>query len=86
MQYRLGSPHSQYEISNFAFSAAATGGHVSPAAARARVGVDVGGTFTDVVVHAADGTTSIRKLLSTPPGYDEAVVAAVADSRPSQVS
>ncbi len=51
--------------------------------AGARVGVDVGGTFTDVVLRAHDGGTSIRKLLSTPPGYDEAVVAAVAELAPS---
>jgi N-methylhydantoinase A len=43
----------------------------------ARVGVDVGGTFTDVILHAADGRVAIRKLLSTPPSYDRAVVGAV---------
>jgi N-methylhydantoinase A len=42
-----------------------------------RVGVDVGGTFTDVILHGADGRVSIRKLLSTPPSYDRAVVEAV---------
>ncbi len=45
--------------------------------AAARVGVDVGGTFTDVILHGADGRVSIRKLLSTPPSYDRAVVEAV---------
>ncbi|MGZ8782938.1 MAG: hydantoinase/oxoprolinase family protein [Gaiellaceae bacterium] len=45
--------------------------------AGARVGVDVGGTFTDVIFHGADGRVSVRKLLSTPPSYDVAVVAAV---------
>ncbi len=55
----------------------------------ARVGVDVGGTFTDVILHGADGRATVRKLLSTPPTYDVAVVeavgelAAVADVRPS---
>ncbi len=44
----------------------------------ARVGADVGGTFTDVILHAADGRVSVHKLLSTPPTYDRAVVAAVA--------
>src|SRR5712691_12054355 len=44
----------------------------------ARIGVDVGGTFTDVVLQRADGSATIRKLLSTPPNYDAAVVAAVA--------
>ncbi len=44
----------------------------------ARVGVDVGGTFTDVLLHAGDGRVQVRKLLSTPPSYDRAVVEAVA--------
>jgi N-methylhydantoinase A/oxoprolinase/acetone carboxylase beta subunit len=45
---------------------------------RARIGVDVGGTFTDVVLQAPDGRVRIRKVLSTPPEYDRAVVDAVA--------
>jgi N-methylhydantoinase A len=45
---------------------------------RARIGVDVGGTFTDVILQFADGTASVRKVLSTPPDYDRAVVDAVA--------
>jgi N-methylhydantoinase A/oxoprolinase/acetone carboxylase beta subunit len=45
--------------------------------AEARVGVDIGGTFTDVILHGADGRVVIRKLLSTPPSYDLAVVEAV---------
>ena len=40
----------------------------------ARIGVDVGGTFTDVILHEADGSVRVHKLLSTPPSYDEAVV------------
>ena len=44
----------------------------------ARIGVDVGGTFTDVILQAPDGRVSIRKVLSTPPGYDRAVIEAVA--------
>ena len=43
----------------------------------ARIGVDVGGTFTDVVLREADGRVRIRKVLSTPPAYDRAVVEAV---------
>jgi N-methylhydantoinase A/oxoprolinase/acetone carboxylase beta subunit len=43
----------------------------------ARIGVDVGGTFTDVILQEADGRVRIRKVLSTPPAYDRAVVAAV---------
>ena len=42
----------------------------------ARLGVDVGGTFTDVILRRADGTAAIRKVLSTPPHYDVAVVSA----------
>ncbi|MGI8420731.1 MAG: hydantoinase/oxoprolinase family protein [Gaiellaceae bacterium] len=42
-----------------------------------RIGVDVGGTFTDVILQRADGSATIRKLLSTPPNYDAAVVEAV---------
>jgi N-methylhydantoinase A len=45
---------------------------------RSRIGVDVGGTFTDVILQAPDGRVSIRKVLSTPPQYDRAVVEAVA--------
>ncbi|MBA2297791.1 MAG: hydantoinase/oxoprolinase family protein, partial [Actinobacteria bacterium] len=48
-------------------------------AATARVGAEVGGTFTDVILHGADGRVVVRKLLSTPPEYDRAVVAAVSD-------
>src|SRR5712691_3459954 len=44
----------------------------------ARIGVDVGGTFTDVILQRTDGSATIRKLLSTPPNYDTAVVAAAA--------
>ncbi|HET8605439.1 MAG TPA: hydantoinase/oxoprolinase family protein [Gaiellaceae bacterium] len=46
-----------------------------------RIGADVGGTFTDVILQRADGSTQIRKLLSTPPTYDAAVVEAVAGLR-----
>jgi N-methylhydantoinase A len=54
-----------------------------------RLGVDVGGTFTDVVLHADDGGATVRKLLSTPPSYDLAVVAAageLARGRGSQIA
>jgi N-methylhydantoinase A len=44
----------------------------------ARIGVDVGGTFTDVILHEADGRVRVHKLLSTPPSYDRAVVGSVA--------
>lgn len=37
---------------------------------------DVGGTFTDVIVRRADGTTAARKIPSTRPAYDEAILLA----------
>jgi 5-oxoprolinase (ATP-hydrolysing) len=49
---------------------------------RARAGADVGGTFTDVILQRADGTIRLRKVLSTPPHYDRAVVAGVEDLLP----
>ncbi len=42
-----------------------------------RVGADVGGTFTDVVVSDEHGAVTFAKVLSTPPAYDQAVVNAV---------
>jgi N-methylhydantoinase A len=39
-----------------------------------RVGVDIGGTFTDLVLLAADGSVVTRKLLTTPDDYARAVV------------
>jgi N-methylhydantoinase A len=47
--------------------------------APARVGVDVGGTFTDVVQVASTGEVGVRKVLSTPPAYDLAVVSSVGE-------
>ena len=40
-----------------------------------RIGVDVGGTFTDVVCVAPDGTTTMAKAASTPADQSEGVVA-----------
>jgi len=42
-----------------------------------RIGADVGGTFTDIVVQHPDGRLTLDKVLSTPPHYDQAVHAAV---------
>jgi N-methylhydantoinase A/oxoprolinase/acetone carboxylase beta subunit len=47
--------------------------------APARIGVDVGGTFTDVIHLASTGEVQVRKVLSTPPEYDRAVIASVSD-------
>ena len=38
-----------------------------------RAGVDIGGTFTDVVLATAGGRQAVRKLLSTPDDYSRAV-------------
>ncbi|BDG74659.1 hydantoinase/oxoprolinase family protein [Roseomonas fluvialis] len=43
-----------------------------------RIGVDVGGTFTDVVCVAADGMTTLAKAASTPADQSEGVVAGLA--------
>jgi N-methylhydantoinase A len=37
-----------------------------------RIGADVGGTFTDIVVTGDDGCMTFTKVLSTPPVYDRA--------------
>ena len=39
-----------------------------------RVGVDIGGTFTDIIVHLPDGRLIKRKLSSTPDDYARAIV------------
>ena len=48
-----------------------------PPAARdvvSRIGVDIGGTFTDVVLLGDDGTLQTKKVLSTPDDYARGVV------------
>jgi N-methylhydantoinase A len=40
-----------------------------------RVGIDIGGTFTDLVAIAADGRVLTRKAASTPHDYGEGIVA-----------
>src|SRR5690349_16182238 len=44
-----------------------------------RVGVDIGGTFTDIVVARADGTLIVNKTSSTPDDPGLAVVNGLAD-------
>jgi N-methylhydantoinase A len=39
-----------------------------------RVGVDIGGTFTDIVFLGDDGQVLARKIASTPNDYSEAVL------------
>ncbi len=49
-----------------------------PGPSRVRIGADVGGTFTDVVLQSATrARCGCVKVLSTPPAYDRAVVDAV---------
>jgi N-methylhydantoinase A len=40
-----------------------------------RLGIDIGGTFTDVVLLGDDGSVSTKKVLSTPDEYARGVVA-----------
>ena len=44
-----------------------------------RIGVDVGGTFTDVVGIAADGAETLAKAASTPHDQSEGVLAGLAN-------
>jgi N-methylhydantoinase A len=44
-----------------------------------RLGVDVGGTFTDLVLLTRDGRLVTRKVLSTSGNYAEAIFAGIAD-------
>ena len=43
-----------------------------------RLGVDIGGTFTDIVMISEDGTVFSKKLLSTPSDYSSAIEDGVA--------
>ena len=44
---------------------------------RFRVGVDIGGTFTDIVFLGDDGQVLARKIASTPEDYSQAVLAGI---------
>src|SRR3954463_11468823 len=48
-------------------------GGMSGGRASFRIGVDIGGTFTDIVLLAEDGILFSKKLLSTPHDYSEAI-------------
>ena len=54
-----------------------------------RIGIDIGGTFTDLVAIAADGGVTTHKTLSTPPDYGDGIIdglrALLAD-RPGRVT
>jgi N-methylhydantoinase A len=45
-----------------------------------RCGVDIGGTFTDLVMLGDDGTIHTRKVLSTPRDYGDGIIAGVASA------
>jgi N-methylhydantoinase A len=45
----------------------------------ARLGVDIGGTFTDLVLVGSDGTVLTHKVLSTPDDFGRAIVTGVRD-------
>ena len=47
---------------------------------RFRLGVDVGGTFTDVVLTGPDGRMSVRKVSSTPGRYDEGIIRGIGEA------
>jgi N-methylhydantoinase A len=48
-------------------------------AARYRVGADIGGTFTDIVLVAPDGTFGTRKVLSTVDDYSRGIIEGLSD-------
>lgn len=50
---------------------------LNQAKSRLRIGADVGGTFTDVVVLDAQGQVRTCKLPSTPPNFEQAILQAV---------
>ena len=43
-----------------------------------RIGIDIGGTFTDIVAIAPDGSLRTHKTASTPPDYSEGIAAGIA--------
>src|SRR5258706_2957426 len=45
--------------------------------ARYRIGVDIGGTFTDLVLLGTDGSVATRKVSSTPDDYSRGIVSGI---------
>src|SRR6187431_187729 len=43
-----------------------------------RIGIDIGGTFTDIVTVREDGLTATRKAPSTPDDYSRGIASALA--------
>ena len=44
-----------------------------------RLGIDIGGTFTDLVLMHPDGSVVTHKILSTPDDYGRAIGPAIRD-------
>ena len=51
-----------------------------------RLGIDIGGTFTDIVLIGDDGTVLTQKVPSTPDNYAEGIVAGLAPLLPRQIN
>ena len=51
-----------------------------------RLGIDIGGTFTDIVLIADDGSVLTQKVPSTPDNYAEGIAAGLASLLPRQIS
>jgi N-methylhydantoinase A len=51
-----------------------------------RLGVDIGGTFTDIVLLGSDGTVRRQKVLSTPGDYVQAILAGLEPLLPCPVA
>ncbi len=50
-----------------------------------RLGIDIGGTFTDIVLIGEDGTVLTQKVPSTPDNYAEGIIAGVTPLLPRQI-
>ena len=51
-----------------------------------RLGIDIGGTFTDIVLIGDDGSVLTQKVPSTPDNYAEGIAAGLASLLPRQIS
>ena len=44
-----------------------------------RIGTDIGGTFTDLVLVGSDGSFRVKKVLSTPPDFERAILQGIGE-------
>ena len=51
-----------------------------------RLGIDIGGTFTDIVLIGDDGTVLTQKVPSTPDNYAQGIIAGLESLLPRQIS